>query len=206
MFMNRLFIIGAGGHGKVIADTAVKNGYTNIAFLDDKAVGSCMGFAVWGNTTVAEDLNDGATDFIIGVGDNQVRQKIVKAHPDLRYVSLIHPLAVVSSFASIGKGTVVMAGAIVNVCARIVEHCIINTAAIVEHDDVLEDFVHISPNAALGGTVHIGTCTHIGIGAAVKNNVDIYGKCKIGAGAVVVKDITESATYVGVPAKKLQKG
>lgn len=200
--MNRLFIIGAGGHGKVIADIALKNGYTDIFFLDDNAMGHCMGFAIKGTTCDAETLNDGKTDFIIGVGNNLIRRKIAEAHPGLSYVTLIHPSAQIGTFVNIGKGTVVMSGAIINSCAKIGKHCIVNSAAVIEHDNVLADFVHVSPNAALGGTVCVGEATHIGIGAIVRNNVNICSSCTIGAGAVVVKDITTSGIYVGVPARK----
>lgn len=203
--MNRLFIIGAGGHGKVIADIALKNGYTDIAFLDDHAVGRCVGFPIQGTTKEAKAFNDGTTDFVIGIGNNQSRQIIAKAHPLLRFVTLIHPAAVISTYARIGVGTIVMPGAIVNSGAEIGNHSIINSAAIVEHDNVLADYVHISPNAALGGNVHVGEGTHIGIGVSVKNNISICRECVIGAGAVVVKDITTSGTYVGVPAIRLDK-
>ena len=89
--------------------------------------------------------------------------------------------------------------------AKIGEHCIINTGAIVEHDNILENYVHISVGAKLAGTVHVGRATWIGIGASVSNNLSICENCMIGAGAVVVKDITESGTYIGVPAKKKEK-
>ena len=110
--------------------------------------------------------------------------------------------AQIATNVAIGLGTVVMAGAVVNACAKIGEHCIINTCAIVEHDDIIENYVHISPRAAVGGTVNIGESTHIGIGAVVKNNIDICSNCTIGAGAVVVKNIENSGIYIGVPARK----
>lgn len=199
--MNRLIIIGAGGHGKVIADSALRNGYTNIGFLDDRAAGDMIGFPIVGGTQDIERFNDGKTDFIIGIGNNAVRQKIAKEH-SVNWVSVIHPSAQIAVRVTIGKGTAVMANAVINACAEVGEHCIINTGAIIEHDDVIENYAHISPNAALGGTVHIGSLTHIGIGATVKNNTEICSDCIIGAGAVVVKSIYEPGTYVGVPARK----
>ena len=97
-----------------------------------------------------------------------------------------------------------MPGAVINAGAVVGKHCIINTGAVVEHDNSLEDYVHISPNAALGGTVRIGEGTHVGIGACVRNNIRICGGYIIGAGAAVVKNITEPGTYVGVPAGKIK--
>ena len=200
--MNRLIIIGAGGHGKVIADAALKNGYTNICYIDDHAKGEIMGFPIIGTCEDIERLNDENTDFIIGIGNNDVRKKVAETH-DLNWVSIVHPSAQIAFNAEIGKGTVVMANAVVNVGATIGEHCIINTGAIVEHDNMIENYVHISPNVALGGTVRIGELTHIGIGATVINNVDVCSGCTIGAGAVVVKDLKTKGTYIGVPVLKM---
>ena len=199
--MNRLIIIGAGGHGKVIVDAALKNGYTNICYIDDHATGDVMGFPIIGTSADIERLNDGGTDFIIGIGNNAVRKAIAEKY-NVNWVSIVHPSAQIAFNAEIGKGTVVMANAVVNVCATVGEHCIINTGAIVEHDNVIENYAHISPNVALGGTVRIGTLTHVGIGATVKNNTEICSECTIGAGAVVVKNIKEPGTYVGVPIRK----
>ena len=201
--MNRLVIIGAGGHGKVIADISMKCGYTDICFLDDHAVGMCMGFPIAGTSAELVLMNDGATDFVIAVGSNATRRKIAERF-HVNWVTLIHPSAWIAADVTIGQGTVVMAGAMINPSARVGAHCIINTGSIVEHDNVLEDYVHISPRAALAGTVRIGEETHVGIGAVVRNNITICSNCTIGAGAVVVKDITKSGTYIGVPARILE--
>ena len=199
----RLIIIGAGGHGKVIADNALKNGYTDICFVDDHAVDDCMGFPVIGTTANIPEFDDGNTDFIIGIGNNEARKRITEQY-DVNWTALIHPSAQIGTDVSIGKGTVVMARAIINAGARIGSHCIINTGAIVEHDNRIDDFVHISPGAALAGSVRVGEGTHIGIGSAVSNNVEICDQCIIGAGAVVVKDIGSRGTYVGVPVRKIK--
>ena len=170
--MNKLIIIGAGGHGKVIADNALKNGYTDICFVDDHTVGEVMGFPVIGTSADILRLNDGKTDFIIGIGNNAVRKKIAEEN-DVNWVTLIHPSAQIAVNVSVGKGTVVMAGAVINACAAVGDHCIINTRAVIEHDNVIGNYVHISPNAALGGTVRIGEKNHIGLGAMVINNIDV---------------------------------
>ena len=201
--MNKLVILGAGGHGKVIADIALKNGYSDICFVDDYARGECMGFPIVGVSSDVESLNNEKTDFVIAIGNNSVRKNIAEKY-DVNWVSLIHPSAQIAVNVSIGKGTVVMAGAVINACATVGEHCIINTSSVIEHDNVLENYVHISPKAALGGTVRVGEKTHIGIGATVKNNIDICGDCIVGAGAVVVKNIEVPGTYVGVPVRKIK--
>lgn len=201
--MNRLIIMGAGGHGKVIADIALKNGYKDIYFLDDVKIGNSMGLEILGAIDLASTFNDGKTDFVIGIGNNYFRKKIAECY-DVNYVSLIHPQAVVGTNVSIGKGSVVMANAVINACADIGEHCIINTGAIVEHDNVIRDFVHISPNATLGGGVEIGKLTHVGIGSTVINNVRVCDECVIGGGGTVVKNIENSGTYVGVPVRMVR--
>ena len=199
---NRLIIIGAGGHGKVIADNALKNGYINIHFVDDHATGTCMGFPIIGTSAEICNLDDGNTDFIIGVGSNEIRKQIAEKY-DVNWVTLIHPSAQIAVNTSIGKGTVVMAGAIINASSTVGEHCIINSGAIVEHDNCVGNYVHISPRAALGGTVRVGDLTHVGIGAVVRNNIQICGESIIGAGAVVVKDIDHCGIYIGVPIKEM---
>ena len=201
--MNRLIIIGAGGHGKVIADNALKNGYTDICFVDDNASGLCMGFPIVGTCAELEHLHDRKTDFVIAVGNNEIRKRIAETYK-VNWITLIHPSAQIGVNVSLGKGTVVMAGSVVNGCAVIGNHCIINTCAVVEHDNVIKDYVHISPGAKLGGTVQIGEQTHIGIGATVSNNLNICDCCMVGAGAVVVTDIEISGTYVGVPVRKIK--
>lgn len=202
--MNKLIIVGAGGHGKSIADNALKNGYVDICFVDDNATDHCMGFPIIGKIADTEKLNDGKTDFIIAIGNNATRKEIAEKY-DVNWVTIIHPSVQIAANVSIGKGTVVMAGTVINACATIGNHCIINTSAIVEHDNKIGDYAHISPGVNLGGTVHIGEQTHIGIGATIINNVCICNHCNIGAGTVVVQNITDGGTYMGVPARKKEE-
>ena len=199
--MNRLIIIGAGGHGKVIADNAVKNGYTNICFVDDHASGSCMGFPIVGRSADLSALDDGVTDFVIGIGNNAVRKEVARKY-DVNWVRLIHPSAQIGLHVSIGKGTVVMAGAVINACAAVGEHCIINTGAIVEHDNVIEDYVHLSPGVTLSGTVSVGECSWLGTGTSVINNIKICRNATVGVGSIVIRSIQKEGTYYGIIANK----
>ncbi len=202
---NRLIIVGAGGYGKVVADIALKTGYTDLAFVDDNVEGNWLQFPIVGTCESLKALDDGKTDFVIAIGNNAIRQKIATAY-DLPWATLVHPSAQIGIATALGEGSVVMANAVINAGATVGKHCIINTGAIIEHDNAIEDFVHISPNAALGGTVRVGKGTHIGIGATVKNNIDICENCIIGAGAMVGKNLTEATTYIGLPAKKMGGG
>lgn len=200
----KVIVIGAGGHGKVVADIVQKSGDILLGFLDDQLADQKFycGFPILGKIERYMEHLD--CSFAIAIGDADVREKIASNLPVKWYIA-IHPNAVVSNLdVTIAEGTVIMAGAVVNADARIGKHCIINTGAIVEHDNKIGDFVHISVKACLAGTVRIGNKTWIGIGATVKNNISIAKGCMIGAGAVVVHDIKESGTYVGVPARKIK--
>lgn len=197
--LKKLVIIGASGHGKVIADIAVKNGYEQIVFLDDDdTITECAGFPVVGKKCIAESL-DG--DKIVAIGNAKIREQIQKNLVNV--VTLIHPNAVISRRVKIGRGSVVMAGVVINSDVFIGDGCIINTGSTVDHDCIIGDFSHVSVGAHVAGAVKIGTKTWIGAGAIVSNNVDICDNCMIGAGAVVVKNIELAGTYVGVPARKI---
>lgn len=199
--MKKLVIIGASGHGKVVADIAIKNGYNEIVFLDDdESIYECGGYPIVGKSSEAGTIN---ADVIIGIGNAGVRKRIQESIPDEKMATLIHPDAVVADDVVIGAGTVVMAGAVINPGARIGKGCIINTCSSVDHDCEVGDYVHIAVGSHLCGTVFVGSGTWIGAGATVSNNVSICPNCMIGAGAVVIKEIKESGTYVGVPAKRV---
>lgn len=198
-------IIGASGHGKVIADIIVNSGDKVLGFLDDAddvQGKKIIGFPVLGKIADFDNYKD--CEFVIAIGNPYIREKIAIELP-VKWYTAIHPTAVISSLdVEIGEGTVIMANAVVNPSARIGKHCIINTGAIVEHDNILEDYVHLSPNVTLAGIVKVGKSTHIGAGSCTKQVLNIASDCIIGAGSVIVKDITESGTYVGVPARKIK--
>lgn len=189
----RVIVIGASGHGKVVADIVRANGDELLGFLDDDANKETLG--------KVDDYNKYPdAEFVIGIGNGNVRKKISVL--PLKWYTAVHPSAIISPSAQIGEGTVVMPNAVVNADSTIGCHCIVNSGAIVEHDNIIGDYSHISVGAKLGGTVNVGKLTWIGIGATIINNVNICDECMIGAGAVVVKNIKEKGTYVGVPVRK----
>lgn len=198
--MKKLVIIGASGHGKVIADIAVKNGYEEIVFLDDnEGLTECAGYPVVGKTGEAATM-DG--DKIIAIGNAKIRERIQTNLENV--VTLIHPNATISRRVKIGKGTVIMAGTVINSDAVIGDGCIINTGSSVDHDCRIGDYVHISVGAHVAGTVEIGCRTWIGAGATIINNIDICNDCMIGIGAVVIRNCSEIGTYVGNPARRIK--
>lgn len=202
--MKKLAIVGAGGHSKVIADIARKNGYEGIVFLDDYNKISFLGeYPIIGDTDtlIPEDY-----DVFIAIGNAETRKRMTEKFTNRNIVTLIHPNAVIADDAKIGKGTCVMAGAVINPGVVIGNGCIVNTSSSVDHDSVLGDYVHVSVGAHIAGTVIVGDGTWVGIGAVISNNINVCRNCMLGAGTVVVKDILTSGTYVGVPARLIKLG
>lgn len=199
-------IIGASGHGKVVADIIACIGDEIKGFLDDNSNlnGTFIGFPVLGK--IDEFWKFSECRFIVAIGNAAIRERITQKLSQVQWYTAIHPTAAVSSMDTfIGEGTVVMANTTINAGAKVGKHCIINSSAVVEHDDIIEDYAHISVGVKLAGNVHVGKKTWIGIGAIVSNNVSICKDCMIGAGAVVIKNIREDGTYIGVPARRTEE-
>lgn len=196
--INRLIIIGASGHGKVVADIARLCGYTDIVFLDnDTTIKQCARCQVLGPDTMAGELEG---DLFVAVGNSNIRKSLMNRYQGRNFPVLVHPKAVLAQDIEIGVGSVIMAGAIINPNTKIGKGCIINTGASIDHDCAIGDFVHVAVGAHLCGTVNVGEETWIGAGSTVSNNVDICGACMIGVGAAVVKSIYAPGVYVGIPA------
>ncbi len=194
--MNSLIIIGASGHGSVIADMASEQGYS-VFFWDDDTTQSIDGYNVY-KREYNISLN---SRLIIGIGSNKIREAISLQYPRECYMSLFHKEAIISNKTNIATGTVVLAGVIINFGTSIGEHCILNTGALVDHDCEIGNYVHISPNATLCGNVKIGSGTWIGAGATVIQGIKIGKNVTIGAGAVIIHDIPNDVTVVGNPGK-----
>ncbi|MBT1450708.1 acetyltransferase [Glaciecola sp. XM2] len=202
-----LAIVGASGHGKVIADMAEQLGFT-VKFYDD-AYPSITHIEHWSIHGTCADLlalmnTDSliSHDAVVAIGNNETRQKITQLllHNRFNLITLVHPTAVVSQYAEVSQGVVVCAGAIINPFAKIGIGCIINTSAVVEHDCRIHEFAHICPNAAIAGGSIIGSSSWIGVGSQVKQLIQIGTNCMIGAGSTVVKNIPDNATAFGSPA------
>ena len=201
---DKLIIIGAGGHGKVVADVALSmNRYEEVCFLDDSTQGEILGLPVVGKSEDYIKWVDEA-EFFVAIGNSKVRElfqeKLIEMNAEI--ATLVHKSAVIGTNVRIGEGTVVMAGAVINADTNIGNGVIVNTSCSIDHDNVIEDYCHISVGSHLAGTVKVGKHTMIGAGATVINNISICEECMIGAGAVVVKDIAAAGTYIGVPAEK----
>ena len=203
--MSGLLVLGAGGHGKVVADILQCAGFTVTGFLDDDPERwdtSCLGLPVLGAIdTYADHDPDG---LVLGVGSNRARQLIVDrlgAQADPLWINAIHPRAIIADSVHFKRGIAVMAGAIINPDTVISDHVIINTGATVDHDCIIGDYVHIAPGVHLAGGVKIGEGTFIGIGAAVIPYLSIGKWVTVGAGAAVVHAVPDGVTAKGVPAR-----
>ncbi len=195
------YIFGASGHAKVVLDILLSNDISVSSIVDDNPkVDFLLSIPVV--KTSAFKVNN-SSKFIIAIGDNWVRKEIVERH-HFNYLTAIHQKAIISSFALIGEGSVVMPQVVVNAAATIGKHCILNSGSIVEHDCVLSDYVHISPNASLAGNVAVGEGTQIGIGASVIQGVTIGKWTTIGAGAVIIEDVPDFAVVVGNPGRVIK--
>ena len=204
--MKGLLIIGAGGHGKVIADIASALGkWDQIAFVDDKYpdLKQVLDWPVIGGMEDFRMHRQEYPDVFVAVGDNAVRQKITiwSEEAGFHLPSLIHPRAAVSRLAVIGAGTIINSQSAVNANAKIGKGCIVNTGATVGHDCVLGDFVHVAPGASLAGETVIGEACWIGMRSAVIEQLTVGKGVVVGAGAVVLSDVPDQKLVVGIPAK-----
>ena len=200
-------MLGASGHGGVVADAALAAGWDEVEFFDDRWPG-IAGVGPWnivGDTVALLGDHARYAGVIVAIGANRARlaRHRALAAAGAAMTTVVHPSAVVSPFATLGDGSVLCALAVINPFARTGAAVILNTGATVDHDCVLGDGVHVSPGAHIGGAVSIGEASWIGIGAAVRQGILIGAGVIVGAGAAVVTDIADGITVVGVPARKL---
>jgi sugar O-acyltransferase (sialic acid O-acetyltransferase NeuD family) len=213
--MSLLLILGAGGHAKVVAETALVSGhYVEIAFLDDRCSGpdplsSVLGFPVLGPLSLALELIhlEHFAAASVAFGNATARLNWIEQLDAAGYALpvLIHPTAWVSPSVQLGSGSVVFAQAAVQSLAKIGVGAILNTGSSVDHDAVLADGVHICPGARLAAEVQVGSRSWIGIGSSVIQQVRIASDVTVGAGAAVVRDLPDGVTAVGVPARVLPR-
>lgn len=196
-----IWIIGAGGHAKVVLATAHAAGLTVSGLIDQRP--ETHGTQILGVFVVGDSgaLPPSAI-CVAAVGDTQSRRRIVTEElPNVRWRSVVHPHAELAEGTSLGVGTVVFASAVVQPGSSLGDHVIVNTSAVIEHENEIGDFVHLATGALLTGGVKIGVGSFIGAGAVVLPGIRIGAWCTVGAGAVVTHDVPDGATVKGVPAR-----
>ncbi|CAG2137378.1 acetyltransferase [Cupriavidus numazuensis] len=205
--MENIVIIGAGGHAKSVIDVVETQRKHHIVGLVDTSPREVMGYRVLGDETalpmiVREYRIDGA---LIAIGDNSVRAQVAERIralcPELRFPAAIHPATSIGRGTTIGEGSVVMAGAVINTCTTLGRHCIINTGACVDHDCEVGDYASLAPGIVTGGECKIGAFAAIGLGANLIHGITIGDDVIIGAGSLVARDIEPLTVAYGVPAK-----
>jgi len=206
-----IFIFGAGGHGKIVISVIEEEGLYRIVWLADDEP-SLKGKDFFGYTIVGsrEDLlgkmaSRGVSGGLVAVGDNQRRLDAAEwfVRRGVRLVKAVHPSAQLARGVTIGDGTVMMAGTVVNADSAIGRAVIINTGATVDHDCTISDGTHIAPGCHLCGTVKVGPATFVGAGSIVIPGTIIGENVVIGAGSVVIHDVPSNSRVAGNPARQL---
>jgi sugar O-acyltransferase (sialic acid O-acetyltransferase NeuD family) len=208
----RILLIGASGHARVIADIITTSGSTVVGALSDRAADrESFAYPILGSPSAIATLSreQHVDAVIVAIGDNWQRHKVVRLLmqrlPEIRFGTAVHPAAVIAKDVVVGEGSVVMAGVVVNPGCTIGAHAILNTSSSVDHDCSLAEFSSVAPGAAIGGNVNIGTRTSIGIGASIIHGVSIGDDVVVGAGASVVTDLLARAVALGVPARVVRE-
>jgi sugar O-acyltransferase (sialic acid O-acetyltransferase NeuD family) len=206
--MEKIVIIGAGGHGRVILDILrAANQYNPIGFIDGNTAlhdHRIDGLKVLGNLTMLETLKfEGVTGAIVAIGNNGIRREYAERIDELglELINAIHPSANIAANATLGKNIVIASGALVCAHCQIGNSAILNTGCIVDHESIIANAAHICPGAKLAGRVIVEGGAFVGIGATIIQNIRIGTGAVVGAGAVVINDVPPAATVVGVPAK-----
>lgn len=205
---NNLIIIGASGHGKVVAEIAeLSKNYKNIFFMDDFNLSKKFnGYVNLGSAKNIHKFKSDA-DVFVAIGNNEIRKQKLNnlISENFSIPTLIHPKAIVSDTVIIGSGSVIMAGAVINPYVRIGIGTIVNTKSSIDHDTIIGDYAHLSPGTTVAGTVQLGNSVWLGTGATVINNLKIGNNIVIGAGAVVLSNLKMAGTYVGIPATNVKE-
>lgn len=200
MNKSEVAIIGAGGHSRSVANLVIDAGFSVLGFFDEnvKPGEQILGMDV----KPLKDLPENCF-IVLAVGDNIKRKEYFQKYSYRIFPEpIIHSSAIICHEVSIGRGSLIFAGVVLNACVQIGENCIINTRCVIEHESKVQSHTHISVGVLIAGRVSIGESCFLGIGSVVSDRIQIGESIIVGAGAVVVKSILDPGIYKGIPAKK----
>lgn len=200
METHKVILHGGGEHARVVLDCALAHGHRVVSVYDPKYDGDLYGVPQRGEYSPHADQGAYA---IVAIGDNALRKKVAEKtqHP---FTNAVHPSVILSPFSTIGKGNMLLQGAIVQAQTKIGDHVILNTGSQVDHDCIIEDYVHLAPGVILCGNVHIGEGSFIGAGAIVIPGKKVGAWSIVGAGSVVIDNIPDNVVAVGNPARVIK--
>jgi sugar O-acyltransferase (sialic acid O-acetyltransferase NeuD family) len=204
MTASRLVIVGAGGHAVSAYNVALSAGFRVTEFVDaQQRGGKLLGTEIVGD--LSEFADAGSLRVFIAIGDNdrrcRVQDDLSARYPTISFPKLVHASAVISHFASIGEGTIVMPGSVVGPNTLIGRFCILNTRSAIDHDGAMGDGSSLAPGVSAGGRVNIGLRSAIGIGAVIKHDITIGDDCVVGASSYVNGNLPGNCVAYGTPAK-----
>jgi sugar O-acyltransferase (sialic acid O-acetyltransferase NeuD family) len=197
----KVILQGGGEHARVVLDCLLSQGRAVAGLFDPKYTGTLFGVEQMGQYDPARFPD---AEALVAIGDNTVRKRVVEKTKHA-FTKTIHGSAICSPFSSVGNGSMILQGAIIQAQTAIGNHVIVNTGARVDHDNVIGDYVHIAPGAVLCGTVQVGEGAFIGAGSVIIPGIKIGAWAIVGAGAVVIEDVPDRATVIGNPARILRK-
>ena len=208
--MTDLIIFGASGFGREVAwlvERINKNRPTwnLLGFMDDNEslIGTTInGYNVIGSSKDVDKYKD--VFFVCAVGASKIRKRIINKLGDCKFATLIDPSVIISDLVNIGEGTIICASNIVTVNINIGKHVIINLDCTIGHDAILKDFVTLYPSVNVSGITNIGECVELGTGTQIIQGKKIGNNTIVGAGSVVVKDLPDNCTAVGIPARPIK--
>jgi sugar O-acyltransferase (sialic acid O-acetyltransferase NeuD family) len=210
--MSDLIVVGGGGHAKVVISIISKLGcYRLLGYTDLKDRGKLLDVPFLGSDEVlkSSSVKSPKPDLVLGLGQvglGDLRRELwERLRPyAMNFPPLVSPDATVNEAVSIADSAVVCDGAVVNAGAHLGCGAIVNTNSTIEHDVVLEEWVHVGPGATICGDTLVGERSMIGAGAVVIEGIKIIAGCLVGAGATVTRDLNDPGVYVGSPARRIR--
>lgn len=206
--MDKLIILGASGHARSVVDIIIQNDeYEIYGLVSEKEELGFWGIPIIGKDSDLQSLYDeGIRYAFVAIGSNEIRKRLTNKLKIIGYqlINVISKHAVISPRAMLNSGIAVMPGAVINAEAQIGEGCIINTNASIDHDDIIGQYSHIAPGCVISGFTKVGSQCFLGTGTKVIDFIVIEDEVTVGAGAVIIKNISKGEKVVGVPAHQIR--